>query len=92
MAAKAATSANVLSPVEHKASTCFFVWGVEHRQFNRTRPGIGCINPQRAFDRYGHLGLRRRHLFNVQTLGRNRHRTFASKAVYPLGAATSSTV
>ena len=69
----------------HKASTYFFAWGVEHRQFNRTRPGIGCVNPQRAFDRYSHLGLRGRHLFNVQTLGRNRHRTFALKGGVALG-------
>lgn len=69
----------------HKASTCFFAWGVEHRQLNRTRPGIGGINPQRVFDRYGHLGLRGRHLFNVQTLSRNRHRTLALKGGVALG-------
>ena len=70
----------------HKASTCFFAWGVEHRQLNRTRPGIGGINPQRAFDRHGHSGLRGRHLFDVQPLGRNRHRSFALKGGVPLGS------
>ena len=69
----------------HKASTCFFAWGVEHRQFNRTRPGIGGINPQRAFDRHGHLGLRGCYLLNVQSLGRNRYRTFALKGGVALG-------
>ena len=49
-------------------------------------PGIGGINPQRAFGRYSHLGLRGRHLFNVQALGRNRHRTFALKGGVTLGS------